>query len=83
MMLRYSVESIYLFGSTARDEATGSSDIDLLVEFDPNATVGLFHFSRLRRELGQLLRCDVDLTTPEALHKDLKADILDEAIHVA
>lgn len=82
-MRRYSVASIYLFGSAARDEATESSDVDLLVEFDPDASIGLFRFSRLRRELSQLLECKVDLTTPDALHQNLKADILKEAVHAA
>lgn len=82
-MRRYSVKSISLFGSVIRNEATDTSDIDLLVEFDPDAKIGLFQFSRLRRELSSILQCDVDLATPEALHKDLKADILKEAVHAA
>jgi predicted nucleotidyltransferase len=79
----YGVKSIYLFGSVARGEAASASDVDLLVEFEPSAHIGLFEFSRLRRELSLLLGCDVDLATPDALHKRIKKDILREAIRAA
>ena len=80
---RFFVKEIRLFGSVARGQAKADSDIDLLVEFDPSAHIGLFEFSRLKYELSQLLGCDVDLVTPNALHKKLKADILKEAIRAA
>ena len=77
------VKDLYLFGSLARDEAIEDSDVDILVEFEPNAKIGLFQFSRLQRLLSELLKCNVDLATPDALHKDLKEDILREAIRAA
>ena len=40
LSVRYGVKSLALFGSTARDEATAQSDVDLLVEF--NRPMGLF-----------------------------------------
>jgi hypothetical protein len=79
----YGVKDIRLFGSVARGEAGAGSDVDLLVEFEPSAHIGMFEFSRLRRELSQLLGCDVDLATPDALHKGMKEDILREAIRAA
>ncbi len=78
---RFSVKDLYLFGSVARDEAIDGSDVDILVEFQSNAKIGLFQFTRLQRVLSELLKCNVDLATPDALHKDLKEDILKEAIH--
>ena len=80
---RFSVKELYLFGSVARDEALDGSDVDILVEFQPDAKIGLFQFARLKRFLSELLECTVDLATPDALHKDLKDDILKEAIHAA
>ena len=80
LLNRYGVKGIRLFGSVARDQATADSDVDLLVEFEPTAHIGLFEFSRLRHELSQLLECDVDLATPNALHRNLKESILKEAI---
>jgi predicted nucleotidyltransferase len=79
----YGVRSIRLFGSFARGEGSPGSDVDLLVEFEPAAHVGLFEFIRLKNELSELLGCTVDLATPGALHKAMKDDILKEAIHAA
>ena len=81
LLQAYGIKDIRLFGSVARGEAGAGSDVDLLVEFDPSAHIGMFEFSRLRRELSQLLGCKVDLATPDALHKSMKEDILREAIH--
>jgi len=44
----FHVKSISLFGSVAREEQKESSDVDLLVEFDPEAHIGLFEFARLQ-----------------------------------
>ena len=79
----YGVKEIRLFGSVARGQAGIESDVDLLVEFEPSAHIGMFEFSRLRHELSQLLGCKVDLATPGALHKEMKEEILREAIHAA
>jgi uncharacterized protein len=79
----YGVRNIHLFGSVARGEADVGSDVDLLVEFEPSAHIGMFEFSRLRRELALLLGCDVDLATLDTLHKRMREDILREAIRAA
>jgi len=83
LLKAYGIKGIRLFGSLARGEARDESDVDLLVEFESSAHIGMFEFSRLRRELSQLLGCEVDLATPDALHKDMKEDILKEAIRAA
>lgn len=80
---RFSVKNFYLFGSTAREEEKEGSDVDLLVEYEPGARVGMFQFLRLRRELSERLGCEVDLATRESLHKELRDEILKEAVHAA
>ncbi|MEI6452376.1 MAG: nucleotidyltransferase family protein [Actinomycetes bacterium] len=80
---RFHVTSLSIFGSVARDEASADSDVDVLVEFEPQAVVGLFEFVRLQRYLTELLGRRVDLATPDALHKALRASILSEAIRAA
>jgi predicted nucleotidyltransferase len=77
---RFGVRSLSLFGSTVRGEARADSDVDVLVEFEPGARVGLFTFSRLQRCLEELLGRPVDLATAEALHRSLKQGILEEAV---
>ncbi len=79
----FSVQSLSVFGSTVRDEARPESDVDILVEFAPDARIGLFEFVRLKNALTELLGVPVDLVTPDALHPALREDILREAQHVA
>ena len=78
---RFGVQSLALFGSVARDEASLTSDVDLLVEF--NRPVGLFGLFALQNHLEALLGCAVDLGTPDSLKPRLKEHVLQEAIHVA
>jgi len=79
----FHVKELYLFGSVVRGDEKQTSDVDLLVEFEPDAHIGLFEFSRLQRLLSDILGCEVDLVTPEALHKSMKARILEEAVRAA
>ena len=42
MLKKFSVQSIAVFGSVARGESRPDSDVDILVEFEPDARIGLF-----------------------------------------
>ena len=77
----YTVKSLALFGSIARNESRPDSDVDLLVEF--SQPVGLFQFIGLKQYLESLLGCTVDLGTVASLKPYLKEDVLREMIHVA
>ena len=75
------MKSLALFGSCARDEMREDSDIDILVEFDKS--IGLFEFVRLKEYLERFLERPVDLTTPDALKRQLRERILSEAVYVS
>ena len=77
------VKSIYLFGSIVRGEDKPGSDIDIMVEFQPDARVGLFGMARLQRQLSVILGRSVDLTTRDALHRALRDRITREAVRAA
>lgn len=79
----FSVRSFHLFGSIVRGQVSPTSDIDILVEFEPEARIGLFEFARLQKRLSEALGRPVDLVTPDALHRALRQQILSEAIHAA
>jgi predicted nucleotidyltransferase len=83
LLEEFSIKSLSVFGSAARGEVRPDSDVDILVEFKPDASIGLFEFVRLRNSLSDLLGVPVDLATPDALHPALKDEILREAHHVA
>ncbi|MFO7614358.1 MAG: nucleotidyltransferase family protein [Bacteroidales bacterium] len=83
LLEEFSVKSISVLGSVVRGEDRPGSDIDILVEFDPDARIGFFAFARLQRRLSDILGRPVDLVTPDALHKAMKSLILKEAVHAA
>ncbi len=80
---RFHVQSLGIFGSTARDEAHAGSDVDVLVEFAPNAPVSLFDFVRLQRHLEALLGSRVDLVEMAALKPQLRERVLRELVRAA
>ena len=67
---------IGVFGSCVREEATGESDIDVLVEF--NRSVGFFKFLELEERMSEWLGAKVDLVTKAALKPRMGRRILDE-----
>src|SRR5688572_16953645 len=74
------VRALAIFGSTARNEASSKSDVDILIDFDSKK--GLFVFVGIKNYLEEILKCDVDLVTKNALHPALKKKILREAKYV-
>src|SRR5215470_7046383 len=79
---RYQVQELSLFGSTARGEMRPDSDIDLLVEFLPNADVGLLEHAGLMLDLGCLLGRKVDLVSKRALKPLIRDSVLADARRV-
>jgi predicted nucleotidyltransferase len=77
---QYGVKSLSLFGSVARGEATSTSDVDLIVEF--NRPVGYFGLFSLQDHLEKLLGCRVDLGTPDSLKPRIRERVMGELIHV-
>jgi predicted nucleotidyltransferase len=61
---RNHVRRLSFFGSVLRDDFRPESDIDVLVEFDPDHVPGYFRLSAMERELSALLGRKVDLRTP-------------------
>jgi len=76
---RFGVASLSLFGSVAREEAASESDVDILVSFVK--TPGIFSFLELKEYLEHLLQCPVDLVTRNALKKQFREQILQEALY--
>ena len=75
---RYQLQRIGLFGSTARNEATDQSDVDVWVELDPLTPYATVH---LKQELEELLQRPVDLVRlRERMNPALRQAILREGI---
>jgi predicted nucleotidyltransferase len=78
---RLGAKSLALFGSTARNEATSTSDVDILVTFTHPPTFD--QYMETRFYLEDLLGCEVDLVTQDGLKPLVRAEVEKEAIYVA
>jgi len=76
---KYHVRQLSFFGSVARDDFGPQSDIDILVEFEPDHIPG-FNFFLMEAELSQLLGRNVDLQTLNFLSPDIRQSVLAEAV---
>ena len=59
--------SLYLFGSTVRDEARPGSDLDLFVDYNPASSFSLIELVGIQHALEQRLEVTVDITTRDSL----------------
>ena len=76
----YGVTELALFGSTVRDAAKETSDVDVLVGFDGPATSE--RYFGVQFYLEDLFGCPVDLVTEKALRPELRPFIEKEAVRV-
>ena len=76
---RYQVRRIQLFGSALRGDFGPESDVDVLVEFEPNAQIGFIALGRMRRELAELFQRPVDLVPRDGLKPKIREAVLSSA----
>jgi predicted nucleotidyltransferase len=77
---KYGIVRLSLFGSTVRGEQTPSSDIDLLVEFDPQRHLSLIERDTLEEELSVVFGGRrIDLVNRKYLNRHLAPRIIAEA----
>ena len=79
---KYKIKEIGIFGSYLRGEAKESSDVDILVEFRPDAKISLLDFVELENYLSELLGVKVDLVERSALKQRIGKQILNEVIYL-
>jgi len=75
---QHHIRRLALFGSVLRDDFRATSDVDVLVEFEPGRAPGLEFFS-LESELSQILGRRVDLNTPAFLSRYFRDRTLADA----
>ncbi len=78
---RLGVERLYLFGSTARDEAGDSSDVDLFFDYQ-KGKFGLFEPIDVKDYAASILGRKADVMTRDSLHKALRQKIEASAVRV-
>ncbi len=80
LQTHYKVRSLGLFGSRVRGEEHPESDIDVLVEFTPDAD--LLDWIRLMLYLQEVFQCPVDVVPKRSLRTEIREDVLKEVIPV-
>lgn len=78
---RLGVQHLYLFGSTARGEASEDSDVDLFFDYE-RGKLGLFELMDVKDETSRILGRRADIMTRDSLHKVLRSRIEASALQV-
>lgn len=73
---RHCIRHLALFGSVLREDFRPDSDIDVLIEFKPNQTIGLIRLAGIERELSELLGRKADLRTAADLSHYFRDDVV-------
>jgi predicted nucleotidyltransferase len=69
---KWNVQELALFGSVLRDDFREESDIDVLVSFSDDATLGLWELAEMQDELETLFGRKIDLVEKEALQNPIR-----------
>lgn len=77
---KYEVKEIGIFGSYVREEDKEKSDLDILVEFEEDAKIGLLKFVNMENYLSELIGVKVDLVEKSALKPRIGKHILKEVV---
>ncbi len=75
----YQVRRMSLFGSIIRDDFREESDVDVLVQFYPDARVSFMTLSRMQRELTAIFQRPVDLVPQDGLKSVIRSQVLSTA----
>ena len=78
---RLGVLSLFMFGSTAREEAQEGSDVDLFFDYD-KGKLSLFQLMDVKEYASAVLGCKADIMTRDSIHHALRDSIEPAAIRV-
>lgn len=74
----YRIRELALFGSVTRDDFGPASDVDVLVDFEPDARAGFVTMGRLIEDLSAIFGRKVDVVTKRGLSPYLRDRVLSE-----
>ena len=77
---RNGIRRLSFFGSVLRDDFGHESDVDILVEFEPDVAVGYFGMARMELDLTAIIGRKVDFRTPQELSRYFRDEVLAEAM---
>ena len=77
---KHHLTKLALFGSVLTDRFGPDSDVDVLVEFDPEHIPGLIALSGMERELSEILGRKADMRTPNDLSRYFRDEVVRKAV---
>lgn len=78
---RHFIRKLSVFGSALRDDFDEErSDIDFLVEFEPEYTPSLFEMVGMEDELSRIIQRKADLRTPQELSRYFRQEVINNAL---
>ena len=69
---KYKIIEVSIFGSSLREDFKDDSDVDILIEYSPNAEISLFDEIDISDELSELVNREVHLTDIEELKNPIR-----------
>jgi predicted nucleotidyltransferase len=76
---RHHIRKLSVFGSALRDDFRVTSDVDMLVEFDPQHIPGLIRLAGMEIELSRIIGRKVDLRTAQELSRHFRQEVINSA----
>jgi uncharacterized protein len=76
---RHHIRRFAFFGSVLRDDFRPDSDVDVLIEFDPDHIPGLIRLMGMQLEFSEMIGREADFRAPGDLHHSFRKQVLAEA----
>jgi predicted nucleotidyltransferase len=76
------VTALYVFGSVAKGNAGPASDVDVMIDYDPESGFNLFDLSGIHLRPSERLGVSVDVVTRDGIHRRIRDRALKEAVRV-
>ena len=73
---KHSIQKLAFFGSVLRDDFKADSDVDVLVDFEPDHKPGFLRLARMERELSEIIGRKADMRTPEDLSRFFRDEVI-------
>lgn len=73
------IREVFLFGSYAYGHPTPKSDVDILIDFEPDSIITYFDLSDIQTDFEEATKTKVDLMTPNSISTFIRDDVLQKA----